>query len=60
MIGHPQHVGHHVEAHLLGVAVLEAVGADLHRQHEIAHEDLVRAKRRIDCARRIAAAASSR
>ena len=54
-LGHPQHFGGDVEAHLLRVAVLETVGADLHGQHEIPDEDLVGPERRIAGSGRIAA-----
>ena len=46
VLGDAQHISGNVEAHLLRMAVLETVGADLHGQHEIPDEDLVRPERR--------------
>ncbi len=44
--GHPQDIGRHIEAHVLRLAMLEAVGADVYGQYEVADEDLVGTKPR--------------
>ena len=55
-----QHIGGYVEAHFLGVTMLETVGADLDWKNEVADVDLVRAKRRVEAPGEYPRAASNR
>ena len=55
LLGHPQHIGGHVEAHLLRVAMLETVGADLRPAARNPARKSCRSQARVAGARRIAA-----